>query len=86
MGKKKEKRTNTSFVDVTSNSPYHKAIYSNQKSMMVAQNRPIGQWNRAESTKINPQNLVYGQLVCDKGGKNIYWRKDGLFSKRCGEN
>lgn len=54
--------------------------------MMVAQNRPIGQWNRAESTKINPQNLVYGQLVCDKGGKNIYWRKDGLFSKRCGEN
>ena len=37
-----------------------------------------------ESPEVNL--CIYGHLIFDKGGKNIHWRIDSLFSRLCLEN
>ena len=39
-------------------------------------NRNTDQWERIESSDTNPD--TYGQLIYNKGGKTIQWRKDSL--------
>ena len=42
-------------------------------------NRNMHEQNRIESMEINP--CICGQLIYDKGRKDIQWRKESLFNK-----
>ena len=47
-------------------------------------------WNhkrlRIAKVILRKQTHTCGQLIFDKGGKNIQWRKDSLFSKKYWEH
>ena len=57
--------------------------YINQNSMVLAQKMTYGSMEQNRESRNKP---THGQLIFDKGGKNIQWRKDSLFSKWCWES
>ena len=43
----------------------------------------MNQWNRIQNPELDPQ--TYGQLISDKAGKSIQWKKDSIFNKDVGK-
>ena len=43
---------------------------------MILVSKQTDQWNRIENSEINPD--TYGQIIFDKGGKNIKFEKESI--------
>ena len=52
---------------------------NHQDSMVLVQKQTHRSIDRIESPEIDTQ--LYGQLIFDKTGKNIQWKKDSVFDK-----
>ena len=57
---------------------------SDQDSIVLAQKQRHRSMERIEKPEMTLQ--LYGQIIFDKAGENIQWKKHGLFHKWCWEN
>ena len=61
---------------------YYKAVII-KTAWYWHKNRHMDHWNRVERQDKDTQ--LYGQIIFNKTGKNIQWKKDNLFKKWWGQ-
>ena len=75
-----KKKTKAEDITVPDFNLYYKAVII-KTVWCWYRNRYTDQCDRIENPEMDPQ--IYGQLIFNKAGKSIQWKKDSLFSKWC---